>query len=79
MMSKDPKEMTKEELKEEHRQMQGELENKREERRQYEDTETTGGRQTQQGSREETERIDQEMDGIRKRQKELYDEHQNRG
>jgi hypothetical protein len=78
-MSNDVKEMSKENLKKEHKQLQEQLENKREERRGYEDTEYTGGRQTQEGSREETERIDQEMDQIRKRQKELYDEHQNRG
>jgi hypothetical protein len=77
-MSNDIKEMSKDELKQEHKQLQEQLENRREERRIYEDTENSGGGTTREGSREETERIDQEMDKIRGRQKELYNEHQNR-
>jgi len=78
MSNRDVKGMSKEDIKKEHRDLQRHLENLREEREGYEPTETTGSRQTQEGSRNETRRIDEEMDDVRRRQKELYNEHQNR-
>lgn len=67
--------MSQEDRKKRHAKLQGRLNELREERSEYEDTETTGGKQTQEGSREEVERIDKEMTEVRKEQREIYEEY----
>ena len=78
MTDRDVNTMSDKELKDEHRGLQGRLNTLREDRRTYENDSLLGQNAPARGEREQMDEIDREMDEIRRRQREIYQEFQNR-